>query len=96
MAKKKKFGDIFREKLDFPVGCSAAESSVEIMGSKRVIVRGCKGINEYGEALISVDVHEGRLDISGMGLYCTAYTAGAIEISGKIGAVEFKEACQCR
>ncbi len=96
MAKKKRFGDILREKLDFPVGCAPSESSVEIMGKKRVIVRGCRGINEYGENLISVDVHEGVLEISGRGLYCTAYMSGAIEISGKIDSVEFGEECRCR
>lgn len=91
MAKKKRLRDLFKEELDFPVGLGKNESTVEIMGRCRVMVHGCTGIIEYGERLMSLKTGEGRVDIKGVGLYCTAYMAGAVEISGKIESLTYGE-----
>lgn len=92
MIKKKKLKELFKEKLDFPVGLGKDESCVEVMGKRRVMVYGCAGIIEYGESLMSLKIKEGRVDITGEGLYCTAYMAGAVEISGDIASVSYGEA----
>ncbi len=91
MRKKKKIRDIFCESLDFPSGLGGGESSVEIFSGKRVLIRGCMGILEYGESLISLRIKEGKLDIIGRGLYCSAYMSGVVEISGRVLSVGYGE-----
>ena len=91
MRKKKRLRDIFCEGLDFPCGLGKNESSVEIIAKKCVLIRGCMGIIEYGDRLMSFRIKEGRLDVKGEGLYCTAYMAGAVEISGKVHSVSYEE-----
>ena len=91
MRKKKKLRDVFCEGLDFPCGLGKDESNVEIIAKKCVLIRGCMGIIEYGESLMSLKIKEGRLDVKGEGLYCTAYMSGTVEISGKVGSVSYEE-----
>ena len=91
MAKKKRFRDVLCECMDIPSGLGSGQSNVEIFAKKRVLIRGCMGILEYGESLMSFKIKEGRLDICGNRLYCSAYASGVVEISGKVISVNYGE-----
>ena len=91
MQKKKKLKDIFSSALDFPSGLGKNDSRIEMIAKKCVLIRGCLGIIEYGDKRMSFRIKEGMVNIEGEGLYCTAYTSDAVEISGEIISVAYGE-----
>lgn len=62
---------------------------VEIFSYKEAIIEGCKGILEYGDEYIKLNVGFGSVAFSGNGLYAQSFNGDSIVLRGKIASVEY-------
>lgn len=75
--------------LDFPVGAFGRISFVEAAGNREVTVEGCVGLSEYGEKMISLELCDGTMTISGAGLELRSFSGGKVSVNGVIRSIEW-------
>ena len=91
MPKKRDFFARFRAKLDIPCEAMPGSFGMTLSGQEELVVRGCKKILSYGEACICLKVGKMVLEIRGEALFCSAFGAGYVTVSGKIQSLVFSE-----
>ncbi len=64
--------------------------AIELYGDKRVVVFDCKSIIDYSENVITLDLGENVLTITGVSLRADSFTFGQTDITGKIISLEFR------
>jgi hypothetical protein len=79
----------FVKGLDLPEGLAIGGSSIEIKGTSSVSIEGAKGILEYDENLIKINLGEYAVKVMGAQLQMNNYLESTVVISGKIFSVEF-------
>ena len=67
----------------------SVKGNVELYGNKRIIVESCKGVVDYCEDFLKLDLGELILKISGRDLVIESYVYEEIELKGEIVSLEF-------
>lgn len=62
---------------------------IELYGNKEVIVDGCKGVSDYSDSFIKLDLGEIEVKISGASLTVCSYIYEQASIKGEIVSLEF-------
>ena len=78
------------EQFDLPLSVVENLSYMEILGNKRVVIDGCKGILEYTENDIRLSLPRGSILFRGSGLCFKTLSNGKAVISGSIALIEFE------
>ena len=66
-----------------------AKGSVVLYGNKQAIIEGCKGVVDYSEEFLKLDLGKLVLKISGRDLVIESYVYEELELKGEIVSVEF-------
>ncbi len=83
MARKKK-----ERKLQLP-DVILNEAKIEMIGNREIIVDGCKGVIEYGENLIKLNIGELVLCLVGDNMIIESFDGGVAVIRGKFAEISF-------
>ena len=67
----------------------SVRGSIELYGNKRVIVEGCKGVVDYNEDFLKLDLGNIILKVTGRSLVIESYIYEQIDLKGEIISVEF-------
>ena len=62
---------------------------IEIFGNKEITLEGCRGVFEYSDSYIKLNLGRGSLILCGSGLNIVTFDNCRINIRGKITSVEF-------
>ncbi|MBR5245775.1 MAG: YabP/YqfC family sporulation protein [Clostridia bacterium] len=65
------------------------EPKIEMSGNREIVIDGCKGVVEYGENLIKLNLGERVLTLSGSDLVINSFDSGIAVINGQIGDISF-------
>lgn len=100
MTKKKKYkknkeqsgviGKIASE-FQVPVSVLPGVYHIEILGNKEAIIDGCKGVLEYEDNSIKLNLNSKSVRFRGMNLELKAYAIEQVIISGIIISIEFSD-----
>jgi sporulation protein YqfC len=63
--------------------------NIELYGNKQVIIEGAKGVIDYSEDILKIDLGNICLKISGRNLVIESFIYEQIDIKGEIVALEF-------
>lgn len=63
--------------------------SIYMKGNKEISIEGCKGVFEYKETYIKINLGKGSFIISGCDLEICTFGEDVLNIKGKINSVEF-------
>lgn len=83
MARKKK-----ERKLQLP-DMLINEAKIEMIGNREIIVDGCKGVIEYGENLIKLNIGELVLCLVGDNMIIESFDSGVAIIGGNFAEISF-------
>lgn len=90
-----KKGDLlarFGAKLDIPREALPGSFGLTLSGQHELVVRGCKKILSYGKDCITLALGKAVLEIRGEALFCTAFGARCVTVTGRIVLLSFEEA----
>lgn len=65
------------------------EPKIEMTGNREIIIDGCKGVVEYSENLIKLNLGETVLALSGDGLVINSFDNSIVVITGQISDISF-------
>jgi len=77
------------EKMELPGEIIPGAGSLSIIGGRRALVEGYRGLLEYSTERLVLALERGKIIISGAGLVIRTMNAGALVISGRIENVEW-------
>lgn len=63
--------------------------NIELYGNKQVIIEGCKGVVDYCEDFLKLDLGNMTLKVTGRDLVIESYIYEQIDLKGEIVSVEF-------
>ncbi|MBO7179501.1 MAG: YabP/YqfC family sporulation protein [Clostridia bacterium] len=72
-----------------PTKEESARGNIELYGNKQIIVEGCKGVVDYCEDFLKLDLGKIALKITGRDLVIESYIYEQIDLKGEIVSVEF-------
>ena len=67
----------------------SVKGGVVLYGNKQAIIEGCKGVVDYCEEFLKLDLGKLVLKISGRDLVIESYVYEELELKGEIVSVEF-------
>lgn len=85
--KQKEPFTLFSKALDVPAGITGLK--VEISSNKRATIDGCKGVLEYYDSLIKLNIGSGTITFTGQNLHITSFDLGVAELTGRIENIEY-------
>lgn len=65
------------------------EPKIEMSGNREIIIDGCKGVVEYSENSIKLNLGETVLTLSGNGLIINSFDSSIVVITGQISDISF-------
>ncbi len=65
------------------------EAKIEMLSNREIIVDGCKGVVEYGENLIKLNIGELTLSLAGDEMLIESFDSGVAVIRGKFAEISF-------
>jgi hypothetical protein len=92
MAKKQKVKkgiSMVGKTLEMPPAAFAGGSKIMLSSNKEAVVEGCRGILEYSDDRIKLNIGGGTLLFVGTNLSIDSLTVNGVVISGKFTSVEF-------
>ena len=81
--------DILCEKLDVPMSVVDDLSYMEMLGNKKVVLDGCKGVLDYNDTAVRLLLSNGTILFYGDDLRFNALSNGQAVIAGTIMTIEF-------
>ncbi len=66
-------------------------SVMEIYGNSEIVIDGCKGVSDYSESFIKLDLGGRCVKISGASLTVCSYIYEQADIKGEIVSLEFDD-----
>ncbi|WP_052446702.1 YabP/YqfC family sporulation protein [Candidatus Soleaferrea massiliensis] len=76
--------------LDVPQNVLSTMPTIELMGNKEAIVEGCKGVLEYDEETVRLNLGETILKFTGRDLALKCMTSDGVIVEGYILSIEFQ------
>lgn len=73
--------------FDLPPGVAGVR--IELFSNREAVVDGCKGIVEYYDNLIKLNIGNGTVTFSGKNMHIVSFGAEGTVITGKIDNVEY-------
>ncbi len=89
MGRKRQLGRRVERAMDLPGGVLAAAATLEIEGSHRAVIGGCRGIAGYTEECIRLRTPEGQVAFFGCGLEMGCLTEEGATVTGDLQRIEF-------
>ena len=80
--------DLLGRALELPPGM-AGGAHIEMFSNREAIIDGCRGVMEYDEENIQLNIGAGTVRISGRGLNMDSFGEGQAVIKGYIKNIEF-------
>ena len=65
------------------------KGNIELYGNKQIIVDGCKGVIDYNEDFLKLDLGKIILKVTGRNLVIDSYIYEQVDLKGEIVSVEF-------
>ncbi len=65
------------------------EAKIEMLSNREIIVDGCKGVVEYGENLIKLNIGELTLSLVGDEMLIESFDGGVVVVRGKFAEISF-------
>ncbi len=65
------------------------KGNIELFGNKQIIVDGCKGVIDYNEDFLKLDLGKIILKVTGRSLVIDSYIYEQVDLKGEIVSVEF-------
>lgn len=87
--KRRRAGELIDAALELPPGLLGGGAHIEIDGGREVVVDGCKGVLEYEECLIRLNIGTGQVKFTGQNLLIRSLTANQAQIEGCIESIAF-------
>ena len=87
MRRGRDFMDALSEKLDIPREALPHGFALALSGERELTLWGCRRILSYSAEEILLRVGARTLRITGKGLLCAAFGAGAVTVTGEIVAL---------
>ena len=84
MTGRRDFAARLAARLDIPRELLPGGFGLSLAGDRELTVRGCRRILSYEEARIALAVGGTVLTVTGAALYCSAFSGGAVTITGRI------------
>lgn len=75
--------------FDLPLDALAGLPKVEICGTEEAVIENHKGILEYGENLLTINLGKHVLYINGSNLNITAMNEQGLRVHGKIESIRY-------
>ena len=91
MQKRRDFFDRLGERLDMPREALPGSFGLTLSGGSELVVRGCRRILRYEAEEICLGVGKGALTVRGNRLFCSAFGAGSVTVTGEIAAIYLTE-----
>lgn len=66
-------------------------SFIELYGNSEAVIDGCKGVSDYSESFIKLDLGQKKVKISGDALTVSSYIYESASVKGNIVSVEFTD-----
>ncbi|MBQ3064089.1 MAG: YabP/YqfC family sporulation protein [Clostridia bacterium] len=73
--------------LDIPREALPGGFGLSLAGDSTLTVRGCKRILDYHDDCIVLAVGSRTLTVQGSALFCSAFAAGSVTVTGQIAAL---------
>lgn len=89
MAKKGRVPVKLEQLLDLPAGTLANNVRMELTGTRRAVIEGCRRVLEYEPDVIRLDTADGVVRFMGRGLCMNCLTPSGTVITGQILSIEF-------
>ncbi len=89
MGRKRQLGRQVERAMDLPGGMLAGAVTIEIEGSHRAVIGGCRGIAAYTEECIRLRTPEGQVAFMGCGLEMGCLTEDGATVTGELQRIEF-------
>ncbi len=93
MAEKNKnktnFAEKISEELGIPKNVVSGFNHIELFGNREAIINDCKGILEYGDTKIKINMGKNIVTVNGNDLLMNEYGSSRAKISGVIVSLEF-------
>ncbi len=77
------------EELDLPLSTMPGISTIELAGNRQAVVGGCKGVLEYDEGVIKLNLGKSIVRFVGNDLAINTFQYEQVVISGSILTVDF-------
>lgn len=92
MSRKKvyKAAEQFSSAFEIMPGTLSSACGIQMSSNREVLIDGCRGLLEYGDEKIRVNVGNGVVHLVGRGLEIKSLSYKAVVISGYILSVEFE------
>lgn len=65
------------------------EAKIEMLANREIIIDGCKGVVEYGDNLIKLNIGELTLGIAGDDMIIESFDSGIAVIRGRFAEINF-------
>ena len=65
------------------------KGNIELFGNTQIIVDGCKGVIDYNEDFLKLDLGKIVLKVTGRNLVIDSYIYEQVDLKGEIVSVEF-------
>ena len=65
------------------------KGNIELFGNNQIIVDGCKGVIDYNEDFLKLDLGKIVLKVTGRNLVIDSYIYEQVDLKGEIVSVEF-------
>ncbi len=89
MRRGRDFMEALCEKLDIPREALPHGFALALSGERELTLWGCRRILSYSAEEIVLSVGVRTLHVTGKGLLCAAFGAGAVTVTGEIHALAF-------
>lgn len=89
MGRGRQLGRRMERAMDLPGGVLSGAAVMEIEGSRRVVIGGCRGIASYTEECIRLRTPEGQVAFFGSGLEMGCLTEEGATVTGDLQRIEF-------
>lgn len=75
--------------LDMPSGGLSGGAHIELFSNREAVIDGIKGVIEYNDCYIKLNIGKGAVEFWGTGLEISSLDINGLVISGNISKIEF-------
>lgn len=92
MSRKKVYraAEHISDALELLPGTLSSACSIQMSSNREILIDGCRGLLEYGDERIRVNVGNGVVQLVGRGLEIKSLSCKSVVISGYILSIEFE------
>lgn len=87
--KSKSKSKVLSENLQIPQTIGRGTAYIELSGNSEAIIEGCKGVLEYGDDIIHLNIGKNEVRFSGTDLVIKTYFNEQVIIVGNILTIDF-------